>query len=74
MGKSARTEWETQSLRNKCSSQNEEGKGESKPHRTLVIPLRTLQTDTLGKGLGIKTQILEVSFREMTRVGCMETA
>jgi len=63
-----------QSLTEKCSSWTEEGKAQRKPHRPSVPPSRTPQPETLGMGLSVETQALEVSSGERSRVGGMETA
>ena len=63
-----------QSLREKPNSWTEEGKAVREQHR-LSVPLpQTPQPETLGQGLGTETQAPEVSSRERTRVGCVETA
>ena len=67
-------EKEPQSLREKQSSQLEEGKAEREPHRPLVPPPRKSQAETLWWELGAQTQASEVSSRERTRIGCVETA
>ena len=67
-------EGEPQSLREKCSSQPEEGKAERKPLRSLLPQPRTSQPDTLGQGLHAETQVLEVSSGERTRTDCVESA
>ena len=42
-------------------------------HRPLVPPAGSPQPETLQQGLGAETQASEVSSREGTRVGCVET-
>ena len=65
-------EREPQSLREKHSSWNEEGKAESHTDHWHHRP-RTPETEKLGWGLGTETQSPEVSSGERTRDGCVET-
>ena len=72
MGRSAKTD-RLPSLREKCSNWTE-GKAEREPHRPWIPSPRIPQPEMLRKGLGGETQALEVSYRERTRLGCVETA
>ena len=62
-----------QSGQEKHSSWTEEGKVELEPHRSSAPPPWTPQPEMLRRGLSTETQALEVSSRERTRVGCVET-
>ena len=62
-----------QNLREKCSSQTEEVKAERQQHNHWYFCPWTPQPETLWWGLGTETQALEVSSRERTSVGCVET-
>ena len=74
-GKSAETEREHQRLREKHSSQTEEGKAEKESHTNCWYHSPwTPQPETLRWVLGIETEAPEVSSRERTSTGGVETA
>ena len=72
MGRSA--EEAPQCLKEKCSSCTEEGKAERKSHRQLLPPPGTPQPEKLGRRLRVETQAPEVSSKDWTWVGSVETA
>ena len=75
MGRLTGREGEPQSLREKHSSQTVKQKAEREPCRKSVpLPGTSPKPETLGQGLGMDTQTMEINSGERTRAGCVETA